>query len=517
MSNTIEKPVAESLDTLFRIGVASGLSDRTLLERFLERGPAAEAAFETLLERHGPMVHRVCRSILQDDHEVADAFQATFLVLVRRAGAIRRRNSMASWLYGVARRVALRQKANSRTRRARETRAAIDPTASVAVTDPAREPSYASLHAEIDRLPEKYRSPVILCHLQGQTIDQASRQLGWPPGTVAGRLARARERLRTRLVRQGFAVGTLLKLTEPMTPQAQASVLSSLIQTTAPKAQSALGGKLVAGPSCSFSREVVLLTEGVLHAMILTKLKATALTFAVASSLLVGAGVFARQLPSTKPEAPQDDQPGQVATTVPKKPAQQQVNPPVESGIAKFVRPPDPRQTTEGQNDRFRKSLLSQHYTNIAKLGPEVAANDGSPRTKDLLDQLNQPIAMSFAAETPLDEVLNYVKAATKEASGKNIPIYVDPVGLQEAEKTMSSGITIDLTDVPLRTTLRLLLKQIGLAYCVKDGLIIISSPQGIMQELLECATDEQMQMLNYGGIMGGMDRGFSGARGGFQ
>jgi polysaccharide biosynthesis/export protein len=202
------KQVGRWFDTLFHEGTLSGLTDAQLIARFLGSGPAGETAFEILLGRHGPMVFAVCRRILGDNHAAADAFQATFLVLVRRARAIRRRESLGPWLHGVARRAALSARAAARLRREREGRVAID--AEMAVADrPVDETDLgAMLHAEIDRLPEKYRAPIVLCCLQGRTIDEAWRELGWPAGTVGGRLARARQRLRDQLVRRGLSVPT---------------------------------------------------------------------------------------------------------------------------------------------------------------------------------------------------------------------------------------------------------------------------------------------------------------------
>lgn len=125
----------------------------------------------------------------------------------------------------------------------------------------------------------------------------------------------------------------------------------------------------------------------------------------------------------------------------------------------------------------------------IAAMGPRLTAADKSPTTRAVVTKLEEPIEMAFGNETPLEDVLKYIKAATAGTSGKGVPIYVDPVGLQEAEKTMVSIVQLDLEGVPLKTTLRLLLKQLGLAYCVKDGLIFISTPSGIFQELKESLT----------------------------
>jgi hypothetical protein len=141
----------------------------------------------------------------------------------------------------------------------------------------------------------------------------------------------------------------------------------------------------------------------------------------------------------------------------------------------------------------------------IASLAPKVAAKDTSPRTKAILTKLEQPISMNFADETPLEDVLKYIKSVTHTANDSGIPIYVDPIGLQEAEKTTTSPITLDLRGVPLKTTLRLMLKQLGLAYCVKDGLLIISSPHGIYQELLEGADAQTLEEGLRNGLFPGM------------
>src|SRR5262249_46365024 len=163
----------------------------------------------SLLARHGPMVLRVCRAVLGDRHEVEDAFQATFLVLAVRARSIRRRGSVASWLHGVALRVAASERSRAARRRRHErdraamTSPAIDGTENDPVSD--REQSLA-IHEEIARLPEKHRVAVVLCYLEGLTHEMAAQQLGWPAGTVRSRLAWARDRLRTRLARRGMAL-----------------------------------------------------------------------------------------------------------------------------------------------------------------------------------------------------------------------------------------------------------------------------------------------------------------------
>ncbi len=191
--------------TLFNVGTFGGLTDGELLERFrASNGEAAELAFAALVERHGPMVLRVCQSVLFETHDAHDAFQATFLVLVRKAGSIRNRDSLASWLHGVAHRIAACASAATARRRRHERRAAARVT--TFVDDGDRDELAPMLHEELDRLAEKYRAPIILCHLEGLTHEQTAQRLCWPVGTVRSRLARGREQLRGRLMRRGLAL-----------------------------------------------------------------------------------------------------------------------------------------------------------------------------------------------------------------------------------------------------------------------------------------------------------------------
>src|SRR6266545_958150 len=179
------------------------VSDGQLLERFSSSGE--EAAFEALVRRHGPMVLGVCRRVLRDGHATEDAFQATFLVLLRRAGGLDRRCSLAGWLYTVAYHVALRARADAARRRRKEA-AVLPPIPTEPQPDLAWRELQPVLDEELDRLPEHWRAPVVLCYLEGRTNEEAGRLLGWPVGTVKSRLARARDLLRTRLARRGITL-----------------------------------------------------------------------------------------------------------------------------------------------------------------------------------------------------------------------------------------------------------------------------------------------------------------------
>src|SRR5262245_49072977 len=178
-------------------------SDGQLLGRFAQLRD--EAAFEALLHRHGPMVWGVCRRLLPEGHDAEDAFQATFLVLLQKAASIREHDSAASWLYSVARRIALRARANADRRRAVERQVPLPRQPDVPSEAAGRE-VLAIVEEELARLPERFRAPLRLCGLGGLSKAEAARQLGWKAGTVASRLARARERLRGRLARRGVFV-----------------------------------------------------------------------------------------------------------------------------------------------------------------------------------------------------------------------------------------------------------------------------------------------------------------------
>jgi RNA polymerase sigma-70 factor (ECF subfamily) len=194
------------------------LPDGTLLERFLSGDQAdAHEAFQALVLRHGPMVLGICRHVLNEDHDAEDAFQATFLVLAQKGSSIRNRKVLAGWLHEVAHRIAIKARLSANRRRTLERQA-------MAMSPPAAESNDQDevaawnelrplLHAEVDRLPEKYRLPVILCYLEGKTNEEVADLLRWPVGTVKGRLSRARDLLRSRLLRRGMVLSAAFLLT----------------------------------------------------------------------------------------------------------------------------------------------------------------------------------------------------------------------------------------------------------------------------------------------------------------
>ena len=197
-ANGVEK-CSPHLTRLPKQMCTSTLGDMELVERFLtgEQGTAQDA-FEALVKRHGPMVHRVCWKILKRFQDVEDAFQETFLVLARKAGTIHHRLSIASWLRQVAQRIAIRMRAKI-VRQHAQLRLTDDEVAlEEAKNSDARNELRSMLHAELDRLPEEYRTLIVHCYLEGKTNEEAARLLGCPVGTVKSRLWSARGMIRER-------------------------------------------------------------------------------------------------------------------------------------------------------------------------------------------------------------------------------------------------------------------------------------------------------------------------------
>src|SRR5262245_54780486 len=241
----------------------SDQTDRQLLEAYVLHRD--EAALEALVCRHGPMVWGVCRRLLFDHHDAEDAFQATFLVLVRKAASIASRELVANWLYGVAHQTARKARATAARRRAREKLMARIPEP-VAPPEAARNDLEICLDAELNSLPAKYRAPTVLCDLEGKTRQEAARELACPEGTVAGRLARAREMLLKRLLRRGVvlpAVGLSAAI-------ASAGVPVALTASTVKAAS------LFAAGQAAASAAVAALVKGGLDSMWLTQMQAVA-------------------------------------------------------------------------------------------------------------------------------------------------------------------------------------------------------------------------------------------------
>jgi len=284
MATSVMNPVIHQLRRAVLLRDGAGLTDGQLLESFLSGND--EAAFEVLVRRHGPMVLGVCRRVLRNHHDAEDAFQATFLVLVRKAGSIVPQEMVTNWLYGVAYRTALKARSMIARQRVRERQVTDMPGPEAAEPDQGWRDLQPLLDQELSRLPDKYRVPVVLCDLEDKTGKEAARQLGWPEGTVSSRLARGRTMLAKRLTRHGLALsgGSLAVV---LSENASACVPPSVVSATIKAASLFATGKAVA--TGVISAKVTALTEGVLRAMLLTKLRiATAVLLAVG---VLGAGL----------------------------------------------------------------------------------------------------------------------------------------------------------------------------------------------------------------------------------
>jgi RNA polymerase sigma factor (sigma-70 family) len=283
MLNRQQKVVLPHLCRWIGAPVGGELSDRELLERFLVQRDAA--AFAAVVRRHGPTVLGVCRRILNNTHDAEDAFQATFLVLVKKAPSIAKHDALHSWLYGVACRVALKARAALARRRQHE-REAAGSNARPVESEETRDDLRPILDEEVNRLPEKYRRPIVLCYFEGKTYEEAARLLGWPPGTASVRLARARALLRDRLAVRGLALSAAAVAAGLAGGTASAAEVSLLAEATA----GAAVGFLADPAAPAISSHVIALTEGVVKAMFVRKLKTLAGVFLVIALTGAGAG-----------------------------------------------------------------------------------------------------------------------------------------------------------------------------------------------------------------------------------
>jgi RNA polymerase sigma factor (sigma-70 family) len=281
-------PFLRHLRRLAGLSGAEGLSDGQLLGRFI-RGHDPRA-FEALLARHGPLVWHVCRRVLPQADLAEDAFQATFLVLARRPGSIRKPQALASWLHGVAYRTARRARADLHRRRAPEG------AGSLPAPDPGHEVACREIERiveeEVHRLPDCYRLPLLLCYWEGKTNEEAARQLGWPCGTVKTRLTRARERLHEWLVRRGVTLSAGVVATLLAPAGGRATVPASLAGTTA---------RVVAGLTAVSARAAAL-AEGGLDALAMTSMKIGMVLFLSAAVALAGVLTARAPGPEGEPE-----------------------------------------------------------------------------------------------------------------------------------------------------------------------------------------------------------------------
>jgi RNA polymerase sigma factor (sigma-70 family) len=338
------------------------VADHELLERYVA---AQEGyAFAALAKRHGSMVMGLCWRILRHQQDAEDAFQAAFLVFARKAGTIRKSESIASWLHSVAFRAANKLRASQARRRARcQTQFGLETLLDVSQADFSRDLSFREtqrvLEEELNRLADKYRAPLLLCCVEGRTRDEAAQQLGWSLGVLRGRLDRGRELLRARLVRRGLSLSVAL-LALGVAGTSHAAVTPALLSSTVQAATGAARSQSAAG---AVSAQATALAQGVIQAMFLAKVKIIAVGLLTLTFLGAGAGFVTYQAQA------QDGQP--VARVQPKRDAKQ---PPVEAMDAAQLKREIERLRLELEQTRLLLKLANQEILELRAARAEAAA-----------------------------------------------------------------------------------------------------------------------------------------------
>jgi RNA polymerase sigma factor (sigma-70 family) len=321
MAETHPSPLLHHIRHLVGSVPAAALTDSQLLERFLAHRD--ETAVEVLVRRHGPLVHGVCRRVLHNVHSAEDAFQATFLILARKAPALVRHERLGSWLYKVAYRLALRARANEVRRQQCDARAArCRPGAASQAPSPGD--LVVALEEELQRLPARHREPLVLCYLEGKTNQQAAQVLRCPSGSMSSRLTQARERLREGLARRGFVAPGAGIAGLLAAAAAEAAVPLPLASNTV---HAALWfARAEAASATAVSSQAVALARGAVRTMFLSKAKIAAAVLLATAMLGTGATMLLRAAPQVGPPAqaappqPREERPGQADAPDPRMP-----------------------------------------------------------------------------------------------------------------------------------------------------------------------------------------------------
>jgi RNA polymerase sigma factor (sigma-70 family) len=347
-------------------------ADHDLLQRFILQGD--ESAFTALVKRYGPMVLGLCLRILRHRQDAEDVFQAVFLVLARKAGTIRQRESLAGWLHRVAYRTAMKLRAANARRHARSLPLFDVPGPGLGPDLTLRE-TQRVLEEELERLADKYRAPILLCCVQGRTRDEAARQLGWSVGVLRGRLDRGRELLRARLARRGMALSAVL-LPLGIAAKSEAAVLPALLSPTIRAALDAAHVPVAAGVSA----QAAALAQGVIQAMFLTKMKMLVTSVVVLAFLGTGAGVLTYRAQAQAPAA--DDPFTQPAVQPPPK-----KTPPLGGGDSKEMDPAQMKREIERLRLELEQTRLLLKLANKEIL--ELRAREAAARDREKIREEN--------------------------------------------------------------------------------------------------------------------------------
>jgi polysaccharide biosynthesis/export protein len=475
MTNGHGSTMLRQFRSLFEGGTVAGLTDGQLLERFLGgRDEGGEVAFAALVARHGPMVLGVCRRALADPDDAADAFQATFLILVKKARSVRVDDSLGRWLYGVSRKVASR----ARVVADRRPTGGGDELGSIAADspDPDRFELLAMLDEELGRLPEPFRTAVVLCDLGGLTHEEAARDLLIPVGTIKSRLARARKKLRERLERRGLDSSALAF--PPVVP-------ASLVEATARISWlSAMSG----GPSAVgvVPASSALLAREVLKAMTGLKLKLAASAVLSLGVVATGAGVFAGGQKAGDGKA--------VAGPQKASPILGHLAPGSDAAERRLIEVLGDRVKLDGKEmslgaltdslmppaDAQAKPLATvtirvasdRKYSEVARV-VEAIQDAGirdirfEPAVSRVEAKLEEPISLSIQGR-PLADAIRSIRGDT----GLNIILDPEIAGEMEPET-----VTLHVQQVKLKHALRYLLRPLELVYQVEDDVLIVTRP----------------------------------------
>lgn len=325
-----------------------GETDGRLLARFVSERD--EAAFEELVQRHGAMVYGVCRRVLGNLQDAEDAFQAAFMVLAQNAGKLRKTESPAGWLHGIALRVALNAKRRAARRRERERQ--VVEMAEMSMTEAEQEKAWRDtegvLDEELSRMPEKLRAPLLLCYFENKTNEEAARELGWSDGELRGRLAKGREVLRGRLSRKGIVLGAAALFALISQKASAASVPPVCVASTVKAAAALAAGKALA--SGVLSAGAAALAAEAMKALLWAKIKIAAAAFAVSAVVLCGGALVLKEALTAgegQGAAPQPV-PLQAATAEPGGTAVAEPGPETAAAPADVVEPPERLAVPEG-------------------------------------------------------------------------------------------------------------------------------------------------------------------------
>jgi RNA polymerase sigma factor (sigma-70 family) len=454
---------------------AANLLDGELLEGYIRRRD--QAAFEALVRRHGPMVLGVCRRILRNEADAEDAFQATFLILARKAGSIRQKGTVANWLYGVAHNTALKARAINRRRRSKEF--AAGNMAAPKTSEETWRQVQGLVDGELSLLPEKYRIPIVLCELEGRTIKEAAAHLGWPDGTVATRLRHGRELLARRLARHGLALSGTVLASVMAANAATARVPATLLGSTLRVAH--LVGAAQPLLTGGISTKVITLAEGVLKAMLLANLKKVTAFLIMVAVLGIGLGGMARSAGSS------GDDPGPAAQNTRHESRDSQDSPrgqrwvirsEVDGIIADVLKAGDmvqPGTTLVRLDDRRAKIHLNQARSRLEAAKADMAVTSAQVQFATLQAERLQELVNLKAIEAGVyKEALAKRDRALADLAVKKAMVKVVETEVENAQLHLSKFILRS----PARGTVRTVFKQKGELVKAGERILEISSKQ---------------------------------------